>query len=139
MTFVTLIIPVVIYPCGRVLAVSCLVDKIISFHSLFIIQIFIRLCAYEFFLIILVITYTVLLLSLINVDCERLITIFFYRTNVPVAAGLLVEIMWNDNNYHSCNRNVCSFYKRRHVYRDFQSKMKNVEHVTSLPLMQVSY
>ncbi|XP_027838588.2 terminal nucleotidyltransferase 5C isoform X2 [Aphis gossypii] len=46
--------------------------------------------------------------------------------------------MWNDGYHHlSCNRNgICSFYRRRHVYQDFQSKMKSVEQGTSLPIMQ---
>ncbi|CAI6364474.1 unnamed protein product [Macrosiphum euphorbiae] len=46
--------------------------------------------------------------------------------------------MWNDGyHHHSCNRNgICSFYRRRHVYRDFQSKMKSVEQGTPLPIMQ---
>lgn len=67
--------------------------------------------------------------------------LYSQSTYAPVAAtgpAFVAEIMWNDNYYHRCNRNVCTFYKRRHVFRDFQSKMKNVEHGTTLPIMQVS-
>lgn len=54
-------------------------------------------------------------------------------------------IMWNDNNgyHHGCHHRttvVGQFFKRRqqHYYnRDYQSKMKTVDHGT-LPIMQVS-